>query len=189
MIFRCERIRNQNRGEIEVGKLRKRRRTGSRDGNIRDSVRFLHAMIKGADKRADTCKSITFRDTVFILPPGKMDELNRTPMKSTKSFHDRFIDPMGSLTSTHHQYGLPVLIKSQVAQGILAINRSSQATANWSSSHFQSRFRKMPAAFRKSNENFVGKSRIQKVRLAGNCIGFVNKRRQTGHAPCKNRCR
>ena len=47
MIFRRERIRNQNRGEIEVRKLRKRRRTRSRDGNIRDRVDFLHAVVAG----------------------------------------------------------------------------------------------------------------------------------------------
>src|SRR6516162_4837917 len=111
MIFRRERIRNQNRGELEVRKLRKGRRTRSRDGNIGDSVRFLHAMVKGADKSVDTCKPITFRDTVLILPPGEMNELNRTPMKSTKSSHDRLIDPMSSLTATHHQYSLSVLVQ------------------------------------------------------------------------------
>src|SRR6516164_8656671 len=118
-----------------------------------------------------------------------MDKLNRTPVKSRKGIHYCFVDPMSSLTSTHYQNGLPVLIKSQVAQGILTIDRRPQATANGRSGHLQSRFRKMPAAFGKSNEHFVGKSRIQKVRLAGDCVGFVNKRRETGHAPRKNRCR
>src|SRR5262249_4376898 len=117
----------------------------------RNGVNLFHAMVKGADKGPDTRASITLRDSVFIIFPRQMDELNLASAKTRKRSYDGFIYAVCSLTSTHHQNGFHVPIQSENAQRILAIDRGQQTAANWSSSHFQSRSREIPAAFCKSD--------------------------------------
>src|SRR5262245_21692281 len=117
-------------------------------------------MVKGADERPDTRAPITLRDTVFILFPRQMDELNLASAKSRKRSYDGFIYAVRSLASTHHQNGFHILIQSEGTQRILAIDRGQQTAANWSSSNFQSRFREIPAAFCKSDQNLAGQSGI-----------------------------